>query len=206
MSPRGRQQRRVVYSSVPSERVDLAVRLRARWFTALEVALDEALPGAGEALSYASIVLSYTFARIAVAKCTASHVLRPCLPLNSPAFRATAVETSSNCVAGDSSSARTVSLACRLGSVPCAGWTSARIAVDSTSAISPRSTAASSGFKHANSGSPLITPMSAEASRRALRILSGLPAVRLQVLRGRGGPREGRVQSEEVGPARVRRD
>ncbi len=61
-------------------------------------------------------------------------------------------------------------------------------------------------FKHANSGSPLITPMRAEASRRALRILSGLPMVRLQVLRGRGGPREGRVQSEEVGPARVRRD
>ncbi len=58
MSPRGRQQRRVVYASVPPERVELAVRLRARWYTILEHALDEALPGAREALSYANIILA----------------------------------------------------------------------------------------------------------------------------------------------------
>src|SRR3546814_6192865 len=49
-----------------------------------------------------------------------------------------------------------------------------------------------------------MTPMSAEASRRALPILSGLPTVGLQVLLCRGGPREVRVDPEQVGPARLR--
>src|SRR5665647_2004491 len=146
-----------------------------------------------------------TPARTAVARCTASQVVRPCLTRRSPALRATAVETSTNSVVGDSMSARTASRAsaCNSVSLVCQGCTSARIAVDSTRATSPRSTAASSDFRHSNSGSPLMTPIRTDASMRARSILLGLPTVSLQVLVGGRVTRELGVDTEQVGPAHL---